>query len=66
MSAPKYALMYAKDITRPPGEAAAEIVEFDSRWRMLWFIIRDKTARSAVLAQRYHVFRVASDETQRP
>lgn len=60
----KYALMYAADVTKPPGDAPAAMRQFRSRWALAWFAIRDEVARRAVLAGRFHFIVFKSDDAE--
>jgi hypothetical protein len=55
----KYGLMYAKDLSVPPGTTGnTEMVEFTSLWRALKYIVQTKPARAAVLADRWHLLKI--------
>jgi tryptophan-rich sensory protein len=54
----KYMLMYASDLTKPLSKP--EMAPFRSRLGLVWFVIRNKQARAAVLANRFQVLVVKS------
>lgn len=60
MNQAKWALMYAKDLSIPPGGSTGntEMVEFRSFFGLMWFVIRDKIARAAVTAGRVRVIKI--------
>ena len=51
----KFMLMYAADVTQPPGKSPSELAHFRSRVGLFWFVMRNKQARAAVLANRFHI-----------
>lgn len=54
----KYMLMYATDVTKPPGTAPSELKHFRSRVGLFWFVLRDRQARTAVIADRFRIMEI--------
>lgn len=62
--AAKYSLIYAKDLSVPPGGTTGnnEMVEFASLWAGLRYIVQTKAARAAIKAGRYYWLRIQTKE----
>lgn len=62
MKLPKYSLLYAKDLSIPPGGSTGnnEMVEFTSLWEGIKYVARTKAARTAIRAGRYCWIRIAT------
>lgn len=58
----KYSLVYAKDLSVPPGGATGnnEMVEFTSLWAGIKYVAQTKAARAAIRAGRYYWIRIVS------
>lgn len=56
----KYGLVYAKDLSVPPGGSTGnnEMVEFTSLWEGLKYVVQTKAARAAIRAGRYYWIRI--------
>jgi hypothetical protein len=56
----KYSLVYAKDLSVPPGGSTGnnEMVEFASLWAGLKYIVQTKAARAAIMVGRYYWIRI--------
>lgn len=54
----KYMLMYATNVKLPRGEAPSELKHFRSAFGLFLFVIRDKQARAAIIADRYYVAKI--------
>jgi hypothetical protein len=63
----KYSLVYAKDLTVPPGGSTGnnEMVEFSSLWAAIKYVGQTKAARAAIRADRYYWIRIVRGAEQR-
>jgi len=61
----KYSLIYAKDLSIPPGGATGnnEMVEFTSLWAGIKYVVQTKAARAAIRAGRYYWIRIVQKST---
>jgi len=62
----KYSLVYAKDLSVPPGGSTGnnEMIEFTSLWEGLKYVIQTKAARAAIRAGRYYWIRIVPKAPQ--
>jgi hypothetical protein len=60
MKRPKYSLIYAKDLSAPPGGSTGNnaLVEFTSLWAGIKYVAQTKAARAAIRADRYCWIRI--------
>lgn len=62
----KYGLMYAKDLSVPPGTPGnTELVDFTSLWGVLRHVAQTKAARAAVLAGRSQLIKIVPKASAR-
>lgn len=66
MKRPKYSLVYAKDLSIPPGGSNGnnEMVEFPSMWAGIKYVAKTKAARAAISAGRYYWIRIVPNKAR--
>ena len=63
----KYSLVYAKDLTVPPGGSTGnnEMIGFPSLWAAIKYVAQTKAARAAIRADRFYWIRIQNAESSR-
>jgi len=53
-----YVLMYAKDVRVPPHPSNTATKEFKGQLSLFWFILRHKSVRAAMRADRFQLLHI--------